>query len=153
MQAVEIINFSEDLAEHIKRLNYAWIEKYFRLEAGDIQSLSNPQTEIVDKGGLIYYARIGQEIVGTVSLLKKSDSVFELAKMAVSEGYQGYKIGTKLMDHCLAVAKELKLQKLILYSNRRLLPALHLYQKYGFVEVELEKGLYDRADIKMEMLL
>ena len=69
---IEIINFSADLKEPIKTLNYEWLEKYFRVEAGDVLSLSNPQEEIVDKGGFIFYAKRNGEIVGTASLLKKS---------------------------------------------------------------------------------
>ena len=40
---VEIINFTQDLKEPIKTLNYEWLEKYFRVEDGDIMALSNPQ--------------------------------------------------------------------------------------------------------------
>jgi ribosomal protein S18 acetylase RimI-like enzyme len=70
--------------------------------------------------------------------------------MAVQDGVQGLGIGKKLILHCLAIAKEKGIEKLILYSNRKLLPAIHLYEKYGFLEVPLEGGVYERADIKME---
>lgn len=147
---VEIIDFTDELKESIKILNYEWLEKYFRLEQGDIDSLSNPREQIMDKGGFIFYAKLKDEIVGTASLLKKSESVFELGKMAVSEKAQGHRIGTLLLEHCLKVAKEKGISTIILYSNTHLKPAIHLYNKYGFNEVELEKGLYERADIKME---
>lgn len=91
---VQIIPYSNDLKEAIKILNYEWLEKYFRVEQSDIQSLSNPNEEIIDKGGFIFYAKLNDEIVGTASLLKKTEDVFELGKMAVSEKAQGHKIGT-----------------------------------------------------------
>lgn len=69
---VDIIEFSEELSEPIKTLNYEWLEKYFRIEEGDVASLSDPQKHIIDKGGHIYYAKLNGEIVGTASLLKKS---------------------------------------------------------------------------------
>lgn len=147
---IEIIAFSEDLAEPIKKLNYEWLQKYFRIEKGDEISLSNPKEHIIDKGGYIFYAKNGGEIVGTASLLKKSDAVFELGKMAVSEHSQGFGIGKILMEHCLNFAKQKQIKKLVLYSNTQLKPAIHLYEKYGFVETELEQGLYERANIKME---
>lgn len=152
-EKIEIIEFSDELAEHIKTLNYAWLEKYFKLEEGDILSLSNPKKYILDKGGFIYFAKLNEEIAGTVSLLYKSDTVYELGKMAVSEKAQGLGIGTILLEHCLNVAKQKKISKLILYSNTLLQPAIHLYRKYGFKEIELEKGLYERANIKMEKCL
>lgn len=147
---IEIIPFSEDLKEPIKTLNYEWLEKYFTIEKNDEISLSNPKEEIIDKGGFIFYAKLNDEIVGTASLLKKSESVFELGKMAVAEKAQGYKIGTILLEHCVEFAKEKQIKTLLLYSNTQLKSAIHLYRKYGFSEIDLESGLYERADIKME---
>jgi N-acetylglutamate synthase-like GNAT family acetyltransferase len=150
---VEIIEFSEELSEQIKTLNYEWLDKYFRVEEGDVTSLSNPQKYIIDKGGHIYYAKLNGEIVGTASLLKKSETVYELGKMAVNDKAQGHGIGTILLEHCLNVAKQKQLTALILYSNTILQSAIHLYRKYGFKEIELESGLYERANIKMEKYL
>lgn len=150
---IEIIDFSEKLSEPIKTLNFEWLEKFFHIEEGDFISLSNPQKYIIDKGGYIYYAKFKGEIVGTASLLKKSETVYELGKMAVSEKVQGLGIGTILLEHCLNMAKQKQITTLILYSNTILQSAIHLYKKYGFVEIELESGLYERANIKMEKLL
>ena len=147
---VEIIEFSEELSEPIKTLNYEWLEKYFRVEEGDIASLSNPKKYIIDKGGHIYYAKLDGKIVGTASLLKKTEIVYELGKMAVNEKAQGHGIGTILIEHCLNFAKQKQITTLILYSNTILQSAIHLYRKYGFEEIELESGLYERANIKME---
>lgn len=73
--------------------------------------------------------------------------------MAVSENAQGHRIGTLLLEHCLNFAKNHRIETLILYSNTQLAPAIHLYRKYGFYEIEMEKGLYERANIKMEKRL
>ena len=150
---VEIIPFSEDLKEHIKTLNFEWLKKYFRVEDQDVLTLSNPQEEIIDKGGMIFFAKYNDEILGTVSLMKVDDKTFELSKMAVSAKAQGLGIGNKLLVHSIAVAKENNIKKLHLYSNRILLPAIHLYEKFGFVEVPLGNVNYERADIKMEKII
>ncbi|MCI4443341.1 MAG: GNAT family N-acetyltransferase [Lentimicrobium sp.] len=147
---VIIIPFSPDLKEEIKTLNLEWLQKYFRVEAKDEITLSNPQSEIIDKGGMIFYAQYNGKIVGTVSLIKIDETTFELSKMAVMDGVQGLGIGNKLMEHCIETAKQKGIKKLLLYSNRKLLPALYLYKKFGFEEVPLEDGAYERADIKME---
>lgn len=147
---IQIIEFSDELSEPIRTLNYEWLEKYFRLEEGDVVSLSNPKKHIIDKGGYIYYAKLNDKIVGTATLLKKSETIYELGKMAVSDKAQGQGIGTILLEHCLNVAKQKQIPTLILYSNTILQSAIHLYRKYGFEEVELESGLYERANIKME---
>ncbi|WP_163398761.1 GNAT family N-acetyltransferase [Flavobacterium fluviatile] len=150
---VEIIPFSPDLKEYIKTLNTEWLTKYFRVEEKDELVLSNPQKEIIDKGGMIFYAKHNGEIIGTFSLMKIDTETFELSKMAVSEKVQGLGIGNKLILSAFSIAKENNIKKLILYSNRILSPAIHLYKKFGFVEVVLEKGLYERADIKMEKII
>lgn len=147
---VEIIPFSTELAAHIKILNLEWLTKYFKVEPKDKIVLSDPQGQIIDKGGFIFYAKYKDAIIGTVSLIKIDDSVFELSKMAVTDGVQGLGIGTKMLLHCIAVAQENEWDKLILYSNRKLGSAIHLYEKFGFVEIPLEEGIYERADIKME---
>ncbi len=147
---IQIIDYSDEIKEAIKILNYEWLEKYFRVEQSDIQSLSNPKEEIIDKGGFIFYAKLNDEIVGTASLLKKTEDIFELGKMAVSEKAQGHKIGTLLLEHCLQFAKQKQIRTLILYSNTKLNSALHLYRKYGFLEIKMDEGLYERANIKME---
>jgi len=150
---VTIIPFSSDLKEPIKTLNIEWLKKYFKIEPKDEKVLSNPQEEIIDKGGMIFYAKYNDKIVGTVSLIKMNDAEFELSKMAVTDGVQGLGIGKKLLQHCVEIAKEQGIQKIILYSNRSLKPAIHLYRKFGFDEIVLEDGVYERADIKMEKII
>lgn len=150
---LRIIPFSPEWKEPIKTLNIEWLQKYFKVEPKDEKVLSNPQEEIIDKGGMIFYVQYKDVIVGTVSLLKIDNQTFELSKMAVSEGIQGLGIGKKLLQHCIEVAKEQQIKKLILYSNRSLKPAIHLYEKFGFEEIALEEGIYERADIKMEKII
>jgi len=150
---VAIIPFSTDLASPIKILNLEWLKKHFRVESKDEIVLSDPQGQIIDKGGMIFYAKYKDEIVGTVSLIKIDNTTFELSKMAVTDSVQGLGIGKKLILHCFAVAEAKGMEKLILYSNRKLLSAIHLYEKFGFVEVPLEVGVYERADIKMQRII
>ncbi|UQD56952.1 GNAT family N-acetyltransferase [Flavobacterium sp. K5-23] len=147
--AITIIPFSADLKEPFKELNYEWLKKYFKIEPKDKRVLSNPQEEIIDKGGMIFYAKYHDKIVGTVALINIDKNLFELSKMAVTDDVQGLGIGKKLLQHCIEAAEKQKIKTLLLYSNRSLVPAIHLYHKFGFVEVPLEEGVYERADIKM----
>jgi ribosomal protein S18 acetylase RimI-like enzyme len=147
---VAIVPFRKELASHFRELNTAWLEKYFYVEAKDVEVLGDPEGSIIQKGGHIYFAQWGEAIVGTFALIPEGDGVYELGKMAVSEAYQGKSIGNKLMQHCLAQAAALGASKVILYSNTKLGPAIHLYRKYGFVEVPLGASDYKRSNIKME---
>ncbi|MDH5399470.1 MAG: hypothetical protein OEX02_15075 [Cyclobacteriaceae bacterium] len=58
---IEIVEFSDERSEQIKTLNYEWLEKYFRIEKGDVISLSNPKEQIIEKGGFIYYAKLNND--------------------------------------------------------------------------------------------
>ena len=146
---LEIIPFEEKYAKHLYDLNVEWLEKYFYVEPYDEKVLSNPQEYIIDNGGFIFFAKYNNEIVGVVALINQK-TFFELSKMAVSPKYQGLKIGQKLMDFCIDFAKNKQWKSITLYSHRSLVPAINLYRKIGFNEVEVEKDVhYERADIKM----
>ncbi|MEY4925805.1 MAG: hypothetical protein RI894_241 [Bacteroidota bacterium] len=147
---IKIINYTPETKAFIKTLNVEWLQKYFFVEPIDETVLNNPQAEILDKGGVIFYATLQNEIVGTVSLLKINDSTYELTKMAVTEACQGHGIGKTLMEHCILAGKQLGAQKLILYSNTKLETAIALYKKYNFVEIPLKESNYVRSNIKME---
>lgn len=149
---IKIVEFQTEYRDDFKNLNIEWLQKYFVVEPFDEQQLSNPETEILDKGGKIFFAKDGDRIVGTASLLKEHD-IYELAKMAVTEDYKGKGIGNLLMEHCIAEAKKLGTKKLMLISNRSLTPALTMYEKYGFKEVPIEEEMpYERGNIKMELV-
>jgi ribosomal protein S18 acetylase RimI-like enzyme len=150
---IEIIPYRKELASHFRALNVAWLEKYFYVEPKDEVVLGNPEKYIIDQGGHIFFARYGGDIVGTFALIKAEDGVYELGKMAVKEEYQGRSIGNKLLQHCLEQAKLLGASIVILYSNTMLGPAIHLYQKYGFIEVPMGSSEYMRSNIKMEKMI
>lgn len=150
---VTISEYTDAKKESFKSLNYEWLEKYFAIEPVDEKMLSDPRREIIDKGGYIFFAEYNGTIVGTVALINLGNSAFELGKMAVTEKVQGLGIGKQLMEHCLKFAKQSGAKKVLLYSNRKLGSAIHLYAKYGFVEDPVEPGHYERADIKMVKML
>lgn len=153
MKKIEIINFEPQYSSHFYDLNVEWLEKYFYVEPYDKKVLSNPQKYIIDNGGYIFFAKLEYEIVGTVALINQQD-FFELSKMAVSPKFHGLKIGQQLMSYCIEFAKKQHWNSITLYSHRKLVPAINLYKKVGFVEIKLEKDShYERSDIKMKLSL
>jgi len=108
----------------------------------------------INKGGHIFFAKLNNEIVGTVALMPKQ-TTFEVTKMAVSTKHRGFKTGQQLMQYCINFAKkELQLKNLILYSNTKLENAIYIYKKYGFTEIPVEENCpYERCNIKMELPL
>ena len=153
-QDIEIIAFNTKYSENFYSLNMEWLESYFVVEPYDKDVLSNPEKHIINRGGYIFFAKINEAIVGTVALMPMAnDGLFELTKMAVSPKHRGFKIGQKLMQHCIDFAKSIDLPKLILYSNTKLENAIYIYRKYGFIEIAVEPNSpYVRSDIKMELV-
>jgi len=149
---IEIISFEQKYREDFRKLNEEWLQKYFVVESFDQHQLANPESEILDKGGRIFFAKYGDQIVGTASLLKEHDS-YELAKRDVKETFKGHGIGNLLMKHCIEEAQKLGSEKVILLSNRSLIPAIGMYKKFGFTEVTVDENTpYERCNIKMELL-
>ncbi len=151
---ITIIPFEPKYAKDFANLNVEWLEKYFVVEPHDVDLLERCEEIIINKGGHIFFAKSKDEIAGTFSLIKIEEGIYELGKMAVSPKFQGQRIGQKLMSYCLDYAKDQNWTKLILYSNTILQNAIHIYKKYGFLEIELEKDSpYLRSNIKMELVL
>lgn len=149
---LKIINYIPEHQPWFEKFNRDWIEKFFWMEPVDFEVLQNPEEHIISKGGFIFMAQLGSELVGTVALKFVSDGIYEFTKMAVIDKYQGLKIGKELSIVAIEKAKELGADKIILYSNTKLISAIALYRKLGFVEVALD-GPYKRSDIKMELAL
>ncbi len=151
-KAVEIVEFQDRFAADFARLNYEWIEKYYTVEAHDHDQLDHPRKYIVERGGQIFFALVDGEVAGTVAMLRMNYDVFELAKMAVSPSFQGYKIGEKLMEACIDLARHEGTPFIVLESNTKQFAAINLYRKFGFIEVPLDpNSQFTRANIRMEL--
>lgn len=148
---IEIIEFSDKYSQYFIALNIAWLQRYFVVEPIDHEILSGPKKFIIDRGGFVFFAKAEDKIVGTFALIKLSETIYELAKMAVDEDCQGKKIGQKMLEFCIEEGRRLRADKIILFSNRKLEPAIHVYKKFGFKEVDLGSSEYKRANIKMEV--
>ena len=83
-----------------------------------------------------------------------NETTYELGKMAVDPEYQGLNIGQRLLEFAIEFAHSKKWKKIVLYSSTKLDAAMHIYRKFGFKGVALEKDLpYVRSDVKMELIL
>lgn len=150
---VEIISYSAEWHDVFRQLNLAWLDKYNLREEADMVVLNDPQGMILDRGGVIYLAKAAGEIVGTAALINEGHQVYELAKMSVTEEWQGKGISKLLLESCLQKANEFGAEKIELFSNHQLKNALKLYEKYGFVYIEMKDSPFETADIKMELIL
>lgn len=159
--ALRIVPFDPALREHFYRLNEAWLRKYFYVEEIDHRVLSNPESEIIARGGTILFAMLGDDVIGTCALMPatdgaddggiESEGVYELTKMAVDEQRQGLGIGRALLEAALDEFGRLGGRRLFLETNSKLPPATRLYESMGFERQSSLKpdSHYARADIYM----
>ncbi len=151
--SIELRLFQYADTEAFRRLNEAWIEKYFGLEEADHEVLGDPVGYILEPGGQIIIATLGERVVGCCALKPMEPGVFEVAKMAVAEDVRGYGIGRKVLARTIAEAKTMGATKLYLETNDRLANAVHLYESLGFRHLPPKHSPYVRANVFMEMLL
>ncbi len=156
MQKIEIIDLDPQNEGHklaFKQINYEWIEKYFKVEKGDLDSLENPEKYFLATGGAVLLARRGDEYLGTSALKPMGNNSYELCKMGVSEVARGLGIGGLIGEAAIKKAKEIGAKRVYLETNSSLTPALTLYAKLGFVRIENFTSPYERADVAMEIWL
>ncbi|WP_263355031.1 GNAT family N-acetyltransferase [Acidicapsa acidisoli] len=145
-----------DDAIAFRTLNEEWIARYFSLEAPDIETLGDPETTILHKGGSIFMVYADSLPVGCVALIPLDQGVYELSKMAVTPQLRGRGLGRRLLLHAIAQARLLGATSLFLGSNTRLADAVHLYESVGFRHVppaSLPPNPYARANVFMQMPL
>ncbi len=131
---LEIVDFDDSLADDFRHINSEWIAAMYRMEATDHDVLDHPRARIIDRGGVILYARAADlGIVGTCALMQVEPRVFELTKMGVLAAARGRKVGEFLLAAVIARAQTLDIATLFLLTNTKSQAAIHLYEKLGFV--------------------
>ena len=151
---MEIVDFQPDHASAFKALNEAWISRYFAIEPKDREVLGDPAGKVLAPGGHIFMAVEDGAAIGCVALMAMPGGGFEVAKMAVIEAHKGRGVGRELMAACIERARQLGVTRLYLETNSGLAPALGLYRRFGFQDVQpAEPSPYARADVMMELLL
>ena len=150
--AVKIVPFDPAYARAFADLNYQWIEESYGVEKHDHDVLDHPFESVIEPGGQIFFALLGESVAGTVAMIRTDAEGFELAKMAVSPESRGLGIGDTLMQACIQHARSAGARCIILESNTKQDAAIRLYRKQGFVEIPLDpNSQFVRANIRMRL--
>lgn len=148
---MQIVEYEKKYKEDFVKLNTQWVERYFVMEDADLEVLEHVE-DLLESGAMIYFAIEGDQVLATCMAMPLGDDVWEICKLAASGQYTGTGAGSAVFCASMNYAKEHGAKKLTLISNSRLKPALHIYKKFGFKEVPLNKAYwgFERADIEFE---
>ncbi len=152
---MRVVPYNSQYKADFIEMNKAWISEMFVMEPEDERELGNIEPYI-EKGGQIFFALDEDEAVMACCMIApREDGDWEIMKFAARGMYTGTGAGSACLKACIDYAKKLGLPKIIIVSNRKCTHAVHLYRKFGFEEipVDKEKFPFERADIAFEMVL
>ena len=155
MTSIEIVPYASEYRRSFEKLNSVWIEKYFWMEDVDLNVLRNPEEEIIARGGMVFFAKEGDSIVGTGAVINHGNELYEISKMAVDEVFQGRGIGRRIITQAIDWVEERSGKKIFIETNTLLETAVNLYEGLGFVSVEDTSGKshYERTNLHLELEL
>ena len=149
---MKIIPYSPEYKDEFVELNRAWISVMFVMEPEDERELSNIEGYI-QAGGQIFFALDDDGAVMACCMIgPREDGDWEIMKFAAKGMYTGTGAGSACLKACIDYARERGVDRVIIVTNTNCVQAIHLYRKFGFVEmpVDKEKFPFDRANIAFE---
>lgn len=148
---IRIINYDPKYKRRFHDLTIEWLEKYFSVEPVHRHALLNPEKEILDTGGDIFFALVDGEVLGTVAVRQEAEGVYELTKLGVSPKAQGLGLGRLLCERVIDFFLENGGKRLFLETHTKLGPAMRLYEKLNFtMKPNPSNQHYEGTDCYME---
>ena len=91
------------------------------------------------RAGNIWVAESGNRIVGFIGIIGRDSETAQLRWFLVDPEFRGMGLGKKLMETGLAYCRDLKYQKVFLWTVKDLDAARHLYEKFDFSITETKE--------------
>ena len=85
---------------------------------------------------------INDQLVGFIHIQDLIDEI-DIINIIINENYRRKGYASKLLDYVISISNN---KKLILEVSSLNIPAINLYKKYGFEQINVRKGYYSGSD-------
>ena len=113
----------------VYREEYGWDVQFEGLVAGIVAKFIQRHDA---KRERCWMAEMNGEIIGSVFILKRSETVSQLRLMLVEKKARGLGLGTRFVNQCIRFSRRAGYQKIILLTESRQVAARHIYERAGF---------------------
>lgn len=149
---MKIVPYQERYKEDFIEMNKQWISNMFVIEEEDLSVLNNIEAAI-EAGGQIFFAIDEDEnVLACCMIAPLPNGEWEIEKFCAKGMYTGTGAGSACLKACIDYAKEKHVEKVVIVTNTKCEQAIHLYRKFGFIEVPVDKEEFpfERANIAFE---
>ena len=148
-----IIEYQPKYKQDFIDFNTAWIVDNFGfLEEEDKETFAKIDEKLA-QGAMIYFAIENGAALATCMAKPMSEGTWEICKLGSNKYKPHPGCGSAVFQAAMQWAVDHGAKRLFILSNSKLKPAIHIYEKNGFHEINLDDYEYVRGDIAFEKII
>ena len=122
------------------------IKESLLLDFDDFWNFNTFKNELLNPNSKYIVAKINNEIVGFGGIWKAVDDV-HITNIVTAKKFRRQNVGSILLSNLIEMSKsEIGITSITLEVNSNNIPAIKLYEKFGFKKVGLRKKYYNNID-------
>jgi len=121
------------------------LKEILTIQFDDFWTYSCFQSELENPKSTYFVARLENKIVGFAGIWEAVDDI-HITNIAVKKDFRKQGIASKLLEKLITTAKLKNTSSLTLEVNCKNSAAIHLYEKYNFVNLGRRKKYYNGTD-------
>lgn len=135
IEKMELLDLEQIEDRLLQDFDDFWSPSILKQELENVQNLNSNY----------FVAKCNNEIVGFTGILTIIDEV-NIMNIVVKKDKRRFGIGSLLLEKIINFCKSQNVASITLEVNENNIPAIKLYEKYGFKQVGLRKKYYNNVD-------